>query len=94
MLGGYVYAGIMGNVYSAILSKSGVSVGASGALFGVMCMNLYFVIRHFKLLQQATCEIIIIAFILIFNFLMGFLGGDGTDNAAHLFGAVSGFRSE
>lgn len=89
-LAGYLFAGIMGNVYSTIFSRSSVSVGASGALYGMLCLNLYFAIRHWDHMRSACCEVITLVMILLFTFLIGFLG-EGTDNAAHLFGAISGF---
>jgi len=91
MLGIYIFSGIGSTAASALITPKTVSCGASGALFGLLGANLYFVIRHYRQLRNAMCELIMIIFILVINLLLGFLQpGSTTDNWAHLFGFVYG----
>jgi len=91
MLGIYMFSGIGSTAASALITPSTISCGASGALFGLLGANFYFVIRHWKQLRNALCELIMIIIILTLNLLLGFLQpGSTTDNWAHLFGFIFG----
>ena len=83
----YLVAGILGNLCS-FLFVSSPSVGASGAIFGLMGILLYFGLEkplQFKVYFGSS----IITTILI-NLVYGFTA-TGIDNFAHLGGLVGGF---
>lgn len=83
----YLIAGILGNLCS-FLFVPGPSVGASGAIFGLMGILLYFGLERplqFKVYFGSS----IITTILI-NLVYGF-SSTGIDNFAHLGGLIGGF---
>lgn len=81
----YVAAGVVGNV--AASSFGHLTVGASGALFGLLgVMITYGSRRHDQFAQQLRSQALRWA---IYAFAMGVLL-PGTDNVAHLGGALTG----
>lgn len=84
---GYMIAGLLGNLFSFLFVPA-PSVGASGAIFGLMGILLYFGLEkplQFKIYFGRS----IITTILI-NLVYGFMG-TGIDNFAHLGGLIGGF---
>lgn len=93
----YIISGIFGNILSTYFYV-GVSAGASGALFGLLGVGLYFE-RKFayelkkvwgiKLRKGPYTSLIII------NIILGFIISSGkiigVDNAAHIGGTICGF---
>ncbi len=82
----YLFSGIVGALMSLIFTKSW-SVGASGAIFGLMGAMLYFG-YHYRLYLGTVIKSQIIPVILI-NLLIGFTS-PGIDNAAHIGGLIGG----
>lgn len=86
----YLVTGIIASVASIWWNPSTVSVGASGAIFGLYGLFLALII--FKA-SPIYLNKFYLNFTLIFigiNLIMGFMG-IGIDNAAHIGGLVSGF---
>ena len=65
-----------------------VSIGASGAVFGLIGALLFIVLRHKGRYERLSVRGMI--FMLALSVYYGFASG-GTDNAAHIGGAVTGF---
>ncbi len=84
LFGLYMISGIVGSVASAYLHDTTVSVGASGAIFGL----LGFVIMPFLVSRNFAFLILVLAY-LGFNLLIGI--NSISDNSAHLGGLVVGF---
>lgn len=82
----YFFSGILGSLLSITLSEY-ASIGASGAIFGLMGSLLYFG-YHYRLYLGSVLRSQIIPFIL-FNLMYGFLV-PGIDNAAHVGGLLGG----
>lgn len=88
----YILAGLYGSLASFAFRGPVVSsVGASGAIFGIIGMNLAFFLLHREALGQLGRDrmrstLIIIAINLIFGFTV-----PGIDNMAHLGGLLAGF---
>jgi len=86
----YLLCGIMASLWSSVLNKDSVSVGASGALFGLVGSDITYVLYNYQYIPHAKREAIFIAFILLITFLFGASGGT-VDNFAHLGGLIGGF---
>lgn len=85
----YIFSGIIGGLVSIYWHENTVSVGASGAILGmigVMCALL--LTKKYKQESGGIYLIIILLFGGI-TLLMGLLGG--IDNAAHIGGLIGGF---
>ena len=90
----YIFSGLGGSFASVAYNPFGVSVGASGAIFG-----LYGALLGFILLRRDTIPAVILGRLkqagivfLGYNLVYGFVN-EGTDVAAHLGGLVTGFLS-
>ena len=73
---------------SMVFLKDGISVGASGALFGIMGAILYFG-YHYRVYLGNVIKTSIIPLIVL-NLVLGFTI-DGIDNFAHIGGLIGGF---
>ncbi len=85
----YLLSGIAGNLLSICFS-SNYSVGASGAIFGLLGSLLYFG-YHYRVYLDSVVKSQIIPLILI-NLMIGFTI-PGIDNAAHIGGLIGGVLS-
>jgi rhomboid protease GluP len=83
----YLLAGVMGNVTSFIFSVN-PSVGASGAIFGLLGAMLYLLQKNSGAFKSTFGTTIII--VIVFNLGYGF-SNTGIDNFAHLGGLAGGF---
>ena len=87
-LGIYFFSMIIGNLLSCIVNgPSGWSLGASGAIFGLMGALVYFG-YHYRLYLDNALKTQILPLILL-NLLIGFTF-TGIDNAGHIGGLVGG----
>lgn len=87
----YILSGIIGNLLSIIfLGDSYVSVGASGAIFGLLGSLLYFG-YHYRIYLSSVIKSQIIPLILL-NLLIGFALA-GINNFAHIGGLIGGILS-
>lgn len=82
----FIISGLIGSLFSAIFTKS-VSVGASGAIFGIFGSLLYFA-YHYRLVLGNSLKYEILP-IIVFNLLIG-LFIPGVDIYAHLGGLIGG----
>lgn len=82
----YFLSGIIGNLLTIVLSNN-ASVGASGAIFGIMGGLLYFG-YHYRLLLEGFLKGQLIPVIII-NLLYGFMVA-GINNVAHIGGLIGG----
>lgn len=82
----YLASGLIGGLLS-MLFNLGVSVGASGAVFGLLGSLLYFG-YHYRVYLGGVIKSQIIPLIMI-NLIIGF-ASPGIDNAAHIGGLVGG----
>lgn len=84
----YLISAIVASLFSAVLHGVGVaSVGASGAIFGLMGAMLYFG-YHYRLYLGSVMTSQIMPIILL-NIFIGFMI-PGVDNFAHLGGLIGG----
>lgn len=83
----YFLSAIMASLFSILLNSNVASIGASGAIFGLLGAMLYFG-YYYRVYLGNTLTSQIVPIILI-NLLMGFLLS-GIDNFAHIGGLVGG----
>ncbi len=84
----YLLSALMGGLFSVIFLKNGISIGASGAIFGLLGAFLYFGYHYRLYLSNAlTTQIIPIV---ILNLILGFTI-TGIDNASHIGGLIGGY---
>ena len=84
----YLFSAIAGSLLSVIVTFNAVSVGASGAIFGLLGALLYFG-YHYRVYLSSVIKSQIIPVIII-NWVLGFIL-PGVDNAAHIGGLIGGF---
>lgn len=82
----YIFSGLLGSLLSITMSNN-PSIGASGAIFGLMGSLLYFG-YHYRLYLGTVLKSQIIPLIVI-NLFYGFIVS-GIDNAAHIGGLIGG----
>lgn len=83
----YFFSAITASLMSMVFLKDGISVGASGAIFGIMGAILYFGF-HYRVYLGNVIKTNLIPVILI-NLAFGFMI-DGIDNFAHIGGLCGG----
>ncbi|XP_042402938.1 RHOMBOID-like protein 10, chloroplastic [Zingiber officinale] len=84
----YFSSAIASSVMSYRFSQS-PSVGASGAIFGLVGSYAVFVLRHRKLVGGAKEDLLHVAHVIALNMVIGFLSR-GIDNWGHLGGLLGG----
>ncbi|HMV09400.1 MAG TPA: rhomboid family intramembrane serine protease [Cyclobacteriaceae bacterium] len=85
----YLLTGILASVASIAWYEATVSIGASGAIFGLYGLFLAFMLT--KIFPPAFSKAFLVSTLVFvgYNLLFGLLGG--IDNAAHIGGLLSGF---
>ena len=83
----YLFSGIIGSLFSMSFSGTAASIGASGAIFGLMGALLYFG-YYYRIYLGNVAKTQILPLILL-NLGMGFML-PGVDNFAHIGGLVGG----
>ena len=83
----YLFSGVIGALFSMIFGGGTGSIGASGAIFGLMGALLYFG-YHYRVYLGTVIKSQIIPLILI-NLALGFILA-GIDNFAHIGGLIGG----
>ncbi len=83
----FFISGICGGLLSAVVNPGNVSVGASGAIFGLSGALLYFGIHYRTYLGQALTNQIIP--VILINLAIGFIIPN-IDNFAHIGGLIGG----
>ncbi|KAK3160336.1 hypothetical protein QOZ80_1BG0058180 [Eleusine coracana subsp. coracana] len=85
----YVLSGVGGSLMSALFMASNISVGASGALFGLLGSMLSELITNWTIYENKFAALLTLVMIIVINLAVGIL--PHVDNFAHLGGFVSGF---
>uniref|UniRef100_A0A0C9RGC9 RHOMBOID-like protein n=1 Tax=Wollemia nobilis TaxID=56998 RepID=A0A0C9RGC9_9CONI len=85
----YLVSAFGGSVMSALFIQNGVSVGASGALFGLLGAMLSELITNWTIYANKFAALVTLIFIIVINLAFGLL--PHVDNFAHLGGFISGF---
>jgi rhomboid protease GluP len=85
----YIIAGIGGCVTSAFATPENVSVGASGALFGLLGADIAYLFYNHSAMTGWVMELVILLIVIVINVAIGF-AGSGVDNMAHLGGLLFG----
>lgn len=88
-LGIYIATGVMASLWSTQLGPHSVSVGASGALFGIIGADFTYLAYNWSTIPDNRMEAIMLVLITVINLLLGM--GSGIDNWAHLGGLMGGF---
>lgn len=86
-LGVYFFSALTGSLLSIICNRV-ASIGASGAIFGLLGSLLYFG-YHYRVFLGSVIKSQIIPIIII-NLAIGFLAGGTIDNFAHIGGLIGG----
>ncbi len=84
----YLLSLILGNIFSIVFLENSLSVGASGAIFGLMGSLLYFGYHYRLYLSNALTNQLIP--IILLNLFLGFTSSS-IDNAAHIGGLIGGY---
>lgn len=84
----YLITGIGGCFWSAVLSPKSVSVGASGALFGLVGADIAYLYYNWRAIADGPSEACFLILIIFLNMMVG-VGGE-VDNFAHLGGLITG----
>ena len=83
-----ILAGIISVSYNVLIDNTIISVGASGAIFGVVGALVYVVLRsHGKEVNLSPKQVLLFAILSLF----GGLANESVGNLAHFGGFVSGF---
>ena len=83
----YLFSGLTGALFSIIFSKGAASIGASGAIFGIMG-SLVYIGYHYRVYLGNVIKSQIIP-VIILNLFIGFISS-GIDNFAHIGGLIGG----
>lgn len=85
----YLISGLGGSVLSALFIQSNISVGASGALFGLLGGMLSELITNWTIYANKVAALLTLVVIIAINLAVGIL--PHVDNFAHIGGFLSGF---
>lgn len=85
----YIVSGFGGSLLSALFLKSTVSVGASGALFGLLGAMLSELLTNWTIYTNKLTALLTLVVIIALNLAVGIL--PHVDNFAHIGGFISGF---
>ncbi|KAL5671204.1 hypothetical protein ACJX0J_015510, partial [Zea mays] len=85
----YVISGVGGSLLSSLFMVSNISVGASGALFGLLGSMLSELITNWTIYENKFAALLTLVMIILINLAVGIL--PHVDNFAHLGGFMSGF---
>jgi len=86
----YLTTGILASISSLYFHHATVSIGASGAIFGLYGVFLALLLTKVFPKDFSKAFLVSILIFVGYNLLMGFAGA-GIDNAAHIGGLASGF---
>merc|ERR1740117_969681 len=88
----YMITGVGASLLSAVGSPSSVSVGASGALFGLLGADLIYLVMNWPEIPGNSSEMCVLCVVIVLNFIMGVskAGPGAIDNWAHLGGLLTG----
>ncbi|XP_057852980.1 RHOMBOID-like protein 2 [Cryptomeria japonica] len=85
----YLLSGFGGSLLSALFIQNNISVGASGALFGLLGAMLSELLTNWTIYASKLAALVTLVLIIVVNLAFGLL--PHVDNFAHLGGFMSGF---
>ncbi|VAH92344.1 unnamed protein product [Triticum turgidum subsp. durum] len=85
----YLISGFGGSLMSALFIRASISVGASGALFGLIGSMLSELITNWSLYANKVAALLTLVLVIVVNLALGIL--PRVDNFAHIGGLISGF---
>lgn len=85
----YLLSGFSSAVFSALFLGDSISVGASGALFGLVGATVAELLMNWGLYQNRVHALVTLFFLIVINLAVGLL--PFVDNFAHIGGLVAGF---
>ncbi|KAJ0605180.1 putative peptidase S54, rhomboid, Rhomboid-like superfamily [Helianthus annuus] len=85
----YMLSGIGGSILSTLFIKNNISVGASGALFGLLGAMLSELLTNWTIYANKAAALITLVIIILINLAVGIL--PHVDNFAHIGGFLAGF---
>ncbi|XVF20039.1 hypothetical protein REPUB_Repub11eG0163800 [Reevesia pubescens] len=85
----YLIAGFGGSLMSSLFIQTSISVGASGALFGLLGSMLSELITNWTIYANKLAALLTLILIIVINLAVGLL--PHVDNFAHIGGFLSGF---
>lgn len=86
----YLSSGLIGNIATQLFYYGSVSVGASGAIFGLVGMLFILGFKRDAPFYARSFTGYALLPMIIYNVVFGFLPGSGINNAAHLGGFFAG----
>jgi hypothetical protein len=84
----YFISGLVGNLFSTVFVPCGISVGASGALFGYIGVLFVDLIQNWKSLRNPWCNLATLVVTAVISFALGLM--PYLDNWVHIGGFISG----
>nr|XP_043638229.1 RHOMBOID-like protein 2 [Erigeron canadensis] len=85
----YVISGLGGSLLSSLFIRKSISVGASGALFGLLGAMLSELVTNWSVYANKLTAITTLILMIVINLMVGIL--PHVDNFAHIGGFVTGF---
>ncbi|KAK8940592.1 hypothetical protein KSP39_PZI010341 [Platanthera zijinensis] len=85
----YLLSGFGGSVLSSLFIRNGISVGASGALFGLLGAMLSELLTNWSIYTNKAASLFTLLIIIAINLAVGIL--PHVDNFAHIGGFITGF---
>ncbi|CAK8532724.1 unnamed protein product [Lathyrus sativus] len=85
----YLVSGFGGSILSSLFIRNNISVGASGALFGLLGAMLSELITNWSIYTNKVAALVTLLFIVVINLAIGML--PHVDNFAHIGGFLTGF---
>jgi len=86
----YVCAGIYGNILSVLFAPQALSIGCSGAIFGLFGAQVAYITGMWRQLGDLQKKMLILSLSLSFIFIFVFSFSVGVDMSAHMGGFVAG----
>ncbi|KAG1362303.1 RHOMBOID-like protein 2 [Cocos nucifera] len=85
----YLLSGFGGSILSSLFIRNSISVGASGALFGLLGAMLSELITNWTIYANKAAALLTLLVIIVINLAVGIL--PHVDNFAHIGGFLTGF---
>ncbi|KAH9614725.1 hypothetical protein KSS87_012436, partial [Heliosperma pusillum] len=85
----YIISGFGASILSALFLQSTISVGASGALFGLLGAMLSELLTNWTIYANKVAALVTLVLIILINLAVGIL--PHVDNFAHIGGFITGF---